>query len=372
MSKLLVSCGTLCSGGAERVLSVLSSSFADNYDEVIYLTWIDQPDFYTLDPRVKRICVEKECGNTFLPKKALWFRNYVKREKPSLILSFLEPFNVMICFTLMGVDVPVVVANRNDPRYVWGDFIHRNLRALAYRKAVGNLSQTENNKNYFKGSLLTKGYVIYNPIFLPNEYVAKAIGTKKKNRIVSVARITKQKNPEMLIRAFKKFHLTHPDYTLTMYGNGEDRDYVLDLIEKEGLSSFISLPGAKSDIWDEIANAKCFVMTSWYEGMPNALLEAMCLGLPCVSTKVSGAVDLIKSGENGILVDLDDDKSFAESLSKIINDEDYALSLGTKATEIYNILDVKTISRQWIEYLNKMITAYNNCKRPKMTYCKNQ
>lgn len=359
MNKLVVSCGTLCSGGAERVLSVLSSSFAENYDEVIYLTWIDQPDFYTLDSRVKRICVEKECGSKSLLKKALWFRNYVKNKPPKLVLSFLEPFNVMICFALMGVDVPVVVANRNDPRYVWGDFIHRNLRALAYRKAIGNLSQTENNKNYFKGTLFKKGHVIYNPIFLPKEYVGKACITEKRNRIVSVARISRQKNPEMLIRAFKKFHLKHPDYTLTMYGNGEDRDYVLDLINREELSSCIFLPGAKKNIWDEIANAKCFVLTSWYEGMPNALLEAMCLGLPCVSTKVSGAVDLVKNGENGILVDLDDDDFLAEALSKIIDNQEYALKLGTKATEIFNLLDVKTISQQWIEYLNKMILTYN-------------
>lgn len=360
MRKIIVSIGTLLSGGAERVLSILSEPLASNFEEIIYLTWIDSPDFYTLDSRVKRICVEKECGSTFLPKKALWFRNYIKKEKPSLVLSFLEPFNVMICFTLMGVDVPVVVANRNDPRYVWGDFIHRNLRALAYRKAVGNLSQTENNKNYFKGSLLEKGHVIYNPIFLSEEYVGKAITTEKKNRIVSVARITKQKNPEMLIRAFKKFHEKHPDYTLTMYGNGEDSDYVLDLIEKECLSSYITLPGAKNNIWDEIIDAKCFVMTSWYEGMPNSLLEAMCLGLPCVSTKVSGAVDLIKSGENGILVDLDDDNSFSEAMCKVIEDEKYALSLGTKATEIYNLLAVENISKQWIEYLDNVIANYNN------------
>ena len=170
--------------------------------------------------------------------------------------------------------------------------------------------------------------VIYNPIFLPKEYVGKAIGTEKKNRIVSVARITKQKNPEMLIRAFKKFYIKHSDYTLTMYGNGEDRDYVLDLINKEGLSSCVFLPGAKNNIWDEIADAKCFVMTSWYEGMPNALLEALCLGLPCVSTKVSGAVDLINNGENGILIDLDDDESFAEALSQVIDNEDYALIKG--------------------------------------------
>ena len=360
MRKIIVSIGTLLSGGAERVLSILSEPLASNFEEIIYLTWIDSPDFYTLDSRVKRICVEKECGSTFLPKKALWFRNYIKKEKPLLVLSFLEPFNVMICFTLMGVDVPIVVANRNDPRYVWGDFIHRNLRALAYRKAVGNLSQTENNKNYFKGSLLEKGHVIYNPIFLSEEYVGKAITTEKKNRIVSVARITKQKNPEMLIRAFKKFHEKHPDYTLTMYGNGEDSDYVLDLIEKEGLSSYITLPGAKNNIWDEITDAKCFVMTSWYEGMPNSLLEAMCLGLPCVSTKVSGAVDLIKSGENGILVDLDDDSSFSEAMCKVIEDDKYALSLGFKATEIYNLLAVENISKQWIEYLNKVIADYSN------------
>ena len=164
----------------------------------------------------------------------------------------------------------------------------------------------------------------------------------------------------MLIRAFKKFHLKHPEFSLTMYGNGEDRDYVLDLINKEGLSSCIFLPGAKNNIWDEIADAKCFVMTSWYEGMPNALLEAMCLGLPCVSTKVSGAVDLIKNGENGILVDLDDDESFAEALSLVIDKEDYALSIGKKATEIYNLLEVKSISHQWIDYLNKMIAAYNH------------
>lgn len=359
MSKLIVSCGTLCSGGAERVLSILSTPFAENYDEVIYLTWIDQPDFYTLDSRVKRICVERECGSKVLIRKVWWFRNYIKRVKPSLVLSLLEPFNVMTCFSLIGVDAPVVVANRNDPRYVWGDFIHRILRSLAYRRSIGILTQTENNKNYFKNSLFDKAHVIYNPIFLPNEYVGKAITTKKKNRIVSVARITKQKNPEMLIRAFKKLYLKHPDYTLTMYGNGEDRDYVLDLVNKEGLSSCVFLPGAKSNIWDEIADAKCFVMTSWYEGMPNALLEAMCLGLPCVSTKVSGAVDLIKSGENGILVDLDDDVSFAEALSQVIDKEDYALSLGYKATEIYNLLEVKSISQQWIDYLNKKISAYN-------------
>lgn len=358
MSKLIVSCATFCSGGAERVLSVLSTPLAENYDEVVYLTWIYKPDFYTLDNRVKRICVERECGSTFLPKKALWFRKYIKQEKPDLILSFLEPYNVMICFALTMVDVPVVVANRNDPRYIWGGFIQRKLRAIAYRKAAGILSQTENNMNYFKGSLLEKSHVIYNPVFMPHEYVGKALKTEKKKRLVYVARLTKQKNPEMLIRAFKYFHQKHSDYTLSMYGEGLDQEYIQDLINKEGLADYILLQGAKKNIWDEIVDAKCFLMTSWYEGMPNALLEAMCLGLPCVSTKVSGAVDLITNGENGVLVDLDDDQAFAKALCHVIEDEKFAISIGVNATNLYNLLDVKTISNQWVRYLNKVICDY--------------
>lgn len=358
MSKLIVSCATFCSGGAERVLSILSTPFADNYNEVIYLTWIDQPDFYTIDSRVKRVCIESVCGSPFLPKKALWFRNYIKKEDPDLVLSFLEPYNVLVCLALALVDVPIVVANRNDPRYIWGGFIKSRLRALAYRKAAGNLSQTENNKNYFDGRLLERGHVIYNPIFLPQEYVGKSLDAEKSKRLVSVARLTKQKNPEMLIRAFKRFHQKHSDYTLYMYGDGDDREYIQMLINKEGLSDYIFLPGARKNIWDEIMDAKCFVMTSWYEGMPNALLEAMCLGLPCVSTKVSGAIDLIKSGENGILVDIDDDRTFSNCLCRVVEDEEFAMYLGKNATNLYNLLEVNAISKQWVEYLNHVIADY--------------
>lgn len=355
MRKLLVSSGTLSSGGAERVLSILSETFASHYDEVVYLTWIATPDFYTIDKRVRRVCVERECCSKNILKKVSWFRRFIQKEKPTVVLSFLAPFNVLISYALMGVKTKLIVAERNDPRCVMNGFLQRNLRKIAYSMADGILEQTENNKNYFTGSLYRKTNVIYNPMIMDEDYRGKALRAVKQKRIVSVARLEKQKNPEMQLKAFKLFLDSHPDYSMTMYGSGNYRQQVHQMVIDMGLESKVQLPGAVKGVWDEIINAECFVMSSWFEGIPNALLEAMCLGLPCVSTKVSGAVDLINSGENGILVDLDDHQSMAKAMSEICGNKRYAHYLGETATSLYNILKIDVISNQWIDYIDKII-----------------
>jgi len=355
MSKLLVSCGTLSSGGAERVLSTLSKAFADNFDQVVYLTWIEMPDFYPLDERIKRVCVEKESGCSNILKKSLWFRKYVRREGFSLILSFLEPFNVLICGLLVGIDISVIVADRNDPHWIWNKYWQRELRQWSYRKAKGIVCQTENNSRYYKNKLFEKTHVIYNPIFIPDEYRGLALSSEKRNRVVSVARLQDQKNLKMMIRAFSLFQQTHKDFILTIYGEGPARNELEDFIQQNNLQHCIELPGAKYNVWDLILDSKCFLLSSWYEGMPNALMEAMCLGLPCISTKVSGAVDFIKDGENGFLVDLDDEKSMADCLERLASDNTLAQYLGEKATKIFDILLQEKISKEWVDYLMSFV-----------------
>lgn len=355
--KLLVSCGTLMSGGAERVLSVLSKSFADNYDEVIYLTWIDAPDFYPLDNRIKRICVERECNSKALIKKALWFRNYVKHSNFSLILSFLEPFNVLICGSLIGVDVPIIVADRNDPHWVWNNLFQRSLRFLTYKKARCIVCQTENNQSYYKGNYLKKSKVIYNPIFLPREYKGRALMSAKEHRIVSVARLDEQKNLGMMIRAFSLFYKNHNDYSLTIYGEGPMREQIEKLISDMKLNECVSLPGAQKNVWDLIVNAEIFALSSWYEGMPNALLEALCLGLPCVSTRVSGAKDLIEDGVNGLLVDLGDEVSMAKCFDIIANDSQKGRELGEEGINVFDLLRIERISTEWINLFDNVLVS---------------
>ena len=348
MSKLLVSCGTLMAGGAERVLSVLSNSFSDYFDEVTYLTWIDAPDFYPLDNRIKRICVERECHSKSIFKKIIWFRKHIKNNDYSSILSFLEPFNVLICLALTGICIPIIVADRNDPRWVWNSFFQRKLRLIAYKRAKRIVCQTENNQSYYSGEYLNKATVIYNPIFLPEDYKGKALLTPKEHRFVSVARLDEQKNLSMMISAFATFHDKFENYTLTIYGEGPCRKALDDLIRKNKLEDCVLLPGAKQNVWDLILNAECFILSSWYEGMPNALFEAMCLGLPCVATRVSGAKDLIKSGSNGLLVDLNDIQSMANALNTIAEDKQMRTELGENAVKIYDLLQLTTISDKWI------------------------
>ena len=353
--KLLVSCGTLMSGGAERVLSVLSKTFADRFDEVVYITWIDAPDFYQLDDRIKRICIEQECGSKAIIKKAIWFRRYVKKSSYTHILSFLEPYNVLICLILTGINVPIIVADRNDPRWIWNNIFQRQLRFLAYRKASRIVCQTENNQSYYTGSYLKKSTVIYNPIFLPEEYKGKALMTTKTQRFVSVARLDRQKNLKMMISAFADFHLLHSNYTLTIYGEGPCRKELEDFISYKRLTDCVYLPGVQQNVWDLILNAECFILSSWYEGMPNALFEAMCLGLPCISTKVSGAKDFIKDGYNGLLVDLGDERAMINKLCSIADDRIKSKAMGENATKVFDLLRLSEISGKWINLFDKFL-----------------
>jgi len=354
MRKLLVSSGTLSSGGAERVLSILSDKFVDFYDDVIYLTWYDVPDFYTINSDVRRICVERECGSKNLIRWALWFRRFIKKENPNVILSFLAGFNVLISFCLLGLRNKLIVAERNDPRYIWNGKLTRIIRKIAYLRADGILEQTENNKAYFHGKLLKKTDVIYNPIIMSEDYLGKALKIPKEKRIVSIVRLTKQKNIEMLLYAFRDFRKTHSDYTLTIYGKGPYRGTIERMVSELGLSEFVYMPGAVKNVWDKVVDAKCFVISSWYEGMPNALMEAMCLGLPCISTKVSGAVDLIQDNTNGMLVDLNDSHSMAMAMCKIVENDTYSEEIAKRAVNIYKELNYDVISNQWIQYLDKI------------------
>ena len=351
---LLVSDATLGPGGAERVLSILSKSFADNYETVIYITWIDVPDFYNIDDRVKRVCIERECESKNMLKKMLWFRKYVQQLSPDLVLSFLTPYNVIVSLSLTGVNVSIVVAERNDPNYVWSSLLRRNIRKIAYYKPKGILVQTEKIKAYFEKKFGNKTSIIFNPIVMGDEYRGKALRTEKKNRIVSVSRLMKQKNQNMLLKAFKVFHDSHPDYTLTIYGKGRYRSEVEKMIATYELQDCVELPGSTENIWNHIADAKCFVLSSWYEGMPNGLLEALCLGLPCISTKVSGATDLVQHGENGYLVELDDSQELARYMTMLADNTKLQTSIGTKATQIYELLKVDVISQQWIGYIDYM------------------
>ena len=355
MSKLLISCATLGHGGAERVLSILSRAFADNYDEVIYLMWLKDEVFYEIDPRVRLVFLPDISGHNNRYREILSFRKFVKKENPDLILSFLTPFNMLVQVATIGLGIKTVVCERNDPHYVPGGKIMEMLRDFTYLWADGILAQTDYSRECYKGRLRKKTSVIYNPVMMTEDNVGSALTTKKQDRIISVGRLHPQKNQKMMIDAFSLFLVTHPTYELLIYGEGPLKQELIEYCKKREVSGSVKFMGHSNQVWEEIKKSKVFVLSSIAEGMSNALIESMCLGMPVVSTKVAGAVDLIKDGENGYLVDLNDSETMSERLSRITDDENLSKNLGTEASRLYLILNEKTICNQWIDYIMKNI-----------------
>lgn len=355
MSKLLVSIGTLSHGGAERVLATISSSFAEHFDDVIFLTWLKYPVFYPIDPRVRLVCIPDECGRNNRIFEMPWFRSFVKKERPDVILSFLVPFNMIILTSLMGVKQKIVVSERSDPNKISGGKLMATIRNLLYRRADGIITQSTASKACFKGVLAHKTHVIYNPINMSDDLIGAAIKTNKDNVIVTAGRLIPLKRHRMLIDAFATFRYTHPRYKLIIYGDGPERDNLIEHIKDLKLENDVFLPGSVKDFWQQILSAKMFALTSDYEGMPNALFEAMCLGLPCITTKLGGVLDFIKDEKNGLIIDVGDEASLSNAMTRIADDDTFANTMAVNASKVYSDLKLNIISQQWLTYLDSVI-----------------
>ncbi|MBQ8421367.1 MAG: glycosyltransferase [Bacteroidales bacterium] len=355
MAKITISCGTLSSGGAERVLSILSKYFTDYFEDVEYIMWTDAPVFYKIDDRVRIVNLQQRYGCKNRLKELFAFRKHIKRNRPDLILSFLTPVNIMTLIATSGLNIKTIVAERNDPHCMPDNPLIRILRDVCYLKATGILTQTEYAKSYFKQPLLSKTHVIYNPVDMSESEVGSALSTPKKDILISVGRLIPQKNQKMMIDAFKLFHREHESYKLIIYGKGSHKATLSDYIHCQGLENDVILAGVVKDIWPILKDTKVFLLSSLTEGMSNAMLEALCLGLPVISTKVAGATELIRDGYNGYLVNMNDVEDMSEKMAAIVDDESHAYNLGKNAATIYKSLNEGNIGPQWIEYIKSIL-----------------
>lgn len=356
MKKLIVNTGTLTAGGAERVLSVLSYSLADIFEEVIFVMWLDaeHPDIhYDIDRRVKILRLSQMSRSQSIIKQSLWYRKFVKSEKPDLVLSFMVMVNFAVTLSLLFSGTAQIVAERNDPRYFKRKWLRKLINWSYLTPDVkGIIVQTQCIKDYFKKSRLYKKCdIIKNPLFLSKDIIGAALNTAKTNTIVSIGRLKNQKQHWVLLEAFAVFYRTHPSYKLIIYGDGELRSFLLNLAEELHIKDAVSLPGISNNLHSDILSAKMFVMTSRYEGMSNALAEALCLGLPCISTKVSGADELIEEGVNGFLVHSGDIHSISRLMEEIVDTPQCCNGVAQKSDEIFRLLNKDRICKDWTRYL---------------------
>jgi glycosyltransferase involved in cell wall biosynthesis len=238
--------------------------------------------------------------------------------------------------------VPVIVSERIDPNHHKISKLFNVLRKITYPLAKSIVVQTYGAASYFSLSNLK---IIPNPV--PVIGPSLELATKRVKNIVSIGRLTPQKDQKTLIQAFKILSFQYPHLKLTIYGEGELRDDLETLIQSLGLQGKIHLPGAVQNIQEELLKADLFVFPSLYEGFPNGLCEAMSVGLPVVASNCTGNIDVIEDRVNGRLFPVGDVDALSSLMGELIQDAPQRRSLGLKAQEISRTFSPEKIYKMW-------------------------
>ena len=274
--------------------------------------------------------------------------------QPDIVVSFGYVCNVNTIMALWRCKTPLVVCERNDPVYDPRKATEKAARSLLYRFADGYVFQTETIKHYFSKQIQGRSCVIPNPISAP---ATKWIREKAENKFVTVARLDDfQKDQTMMIEAFSDFLKVYPDYSLEIYGDGPSKEDYRRLIEKLGVEDKVFLMGKTNDASKVVATSRAFLLTSVFEGMPNALIEAMAVGAPCISTDCGGGGAAALRGycEGVLLIPVGSRELLVHELRRIVEDEEMAQRLSNNASKIVDVLDKKKVANQWLDYLHRL------------------
>ena len=374
--KIMFHLNSLGKGGAERVVSLLANEFVKNGVEVIVATeWYSEEE-YDLEPKVRRIHAglsEKEESAFRIAKQWIRIRNLRRvllNERPDVLISFCVKANYRAMMASVGSGIPVIVSVRNDPKIDYVGKVNGIMNKLFLNRAAGCVFQTGEAQEFFDEVLQKKSIIICNPV---NEKYLKAKRELSQKKIVCVGRLVAQKNQMLLVNAFEKILETYPDYHLYLYGDGSDDECKGELMEYVGtkavniqsensqtpvkLKERIHFMGLSSTLEKDMADAAMFVLPSNYEGMPNALMEAMALGLPVISTDCpcGGSRYWIEPKVTGQLTPVKDADAMAEAMEYYILNPDKAEEMGANARKRLHEATVDKIFEQWKSYINNTL-----------------
>ncbi|MCM4167341.1 GalNAc-alpha-(1-_4)-GalNAc-alpha-(1-_3)-diNAcBac-PP-undecaprenol alpha-1,4-N-acetyl-D-galactosaminyltransferase [Arenibacter antarcticus] len=356
---------SLSSGGAERVLTTLVNNLITSY-EITIITFHNIAPFYDLHKNVKHIhCLDKyEPSSNFfeaIKNNYLLLRkiNDISRENNfELMINFMTTANVLgTCIGKLNC-IPVIISERTNPYHQEIPKLWSVLRLISYRFSSILVVQTETIKKFFIGKVNeNKLRILPNPI--SNELTNNRTlvhHSQKKNIILSVGRLTSLKAHAILIRAFA---LTkYNNWELWIAGDGPEYNNLDNLITELNLSDHVKLLGLVKDIHTLYNTAKIFAFSSTYEGFPNALIEAMHFGLACVSTDCpTGPGELIKDGENGYLVPINNPDQMSNKLNSLMLNPSKIESFGEKSIITVQQFEEENVIGQWKYIINSLLKS---------------
>ncbi|MBO4339102.1 MAG: glycosyltransferase [Clostridia bacterium] len=342
-------------GGAEKVTISLTEYFISQGHDCIIYTTIRKKDEYTLPENVRRVNVTDGKSNSYFNRVSC-IKNAVKRDMPDVIIVMGMPVTTYAIPACKGLNIPIISCERNDPYNFNGKLITKIFYEHFIKDSDAFIFQTEYAKGYYEDKIKEKSYtIIPNPI--NTKYVFERNYSEIKNTIANVGRLIPQKNQKMLIEAFSLFLKEYPDYTLEIFGSGSLLDELTDLTNSLGLSDKVFFMGTCEDVNRRIQNDSMFVLSSNFEGMPNALMEAMACSVPSISTDcpVGGPKEIITDGENGLLVEVNNAVKMAEAMKYYASDIDRANSIGEKGKQATERFSIDVIGKRWLSFIDSIL-----------------
>ncbi|HYE71944.1 MAG TPA: glycosyltransferase, partial [Blastocatellia bacterium] len=254
---------SLSAGGAERVITTLANAWAERNWQVNLVTLDDGSElpFYPLDQRVNHqaLSLSQASTNVFSGLRNNLHRIRVLRQvisanQPDVVISFMATTNIRTLIATRGLNVPVIISERINPAFALQSSIWKLGRSLVYQWASMIVAQTEREAESYQSSLQAKVRVIPNPIDPGLRRDQKLVRVSEK-KILAVGRLERQKGFDLLLCAFAKLQQKHPEWSLTILGEGRERVALERLIHELGIQDRVSLSGRSREIVEELAQA---------------------------------------------------------------------------------------------------------------------
>jgi GalNAc-alpha-(1->4)-GalNAc-alpha-(1->3)-diNAcBac-PP-undecaprenol alpha-1,4-N-acetyl-D-galactosaminyltransferase len=360
--RLLLLINHLGCGGTERVLSTLANAWAERGHEITVLTLENLPLFYPLNHKVTVIRLglagDSDTLGIAITKNRKRIRELRARMitgRPNVCISFMPSSTVLAILASLGTNVPIIVCEHSDTAHCAIGLVWAVLRILTYPFASAATFLTANVQQRWKW--LGNTWVMPNPVKTLKGSSPETLKWPATGRhVLAVGRLAPVKGYDKLIAAFARISKQHPDWSLTLLGEGSERSTLERQVVELGLLGRVAMPGAVNNPFGWMAAADFLVMSSRYEGFPCVLGEALACGLPAVSFDCdSGPRDIIRHGIDGLLVEPNNVEALAAAMARMMEDDDLRRSMALRAPEVLERFSLDSVLEKWDQLFAKVL-----------------
>lgn len=359
--RILFLVGSLRMGGAERVVSRLANYWSQKGFEVCVATVREEAsDFYKLEPQISRVAFDLGYSVRYKHQRYIkYFKTIyatgkvIRGFKPDVVISFVTGMNFRALAMKPFFSMPFIISERTNPDRQKINARGARIRRLIYPFADKVVFVSEGVREAYSWLEDEKKSVIYNPAIRLPETAVDRVAEKT---IVTLGRLNEVKGHDMLIDAFNRIAGKYPDWRLRIYGEGDYRWNLEQQIAQSPFGDRITLEGFTRTPEECLKSAGLFVLSSRHEGFPNALVEAMSMGLPCISFDCPfGPGELITHGENGLLVEPENMEKLADAMEEMICRPQQREAMGREAATVRKRLDIEAVASEWEKLIGSLI-----------------